>query len=152
MTSSFQPWLIQCLKRKFLKSFLELLELKCMAVEEKQLYLRGGSRPKIKPCLNMFEYWLNDSLSGNLVSFYIVSLVFKLLFSSRLGIIIRFVQVWNLFCNWTLSTRVTGETSELSASNARIIWGGCGGMLPGKIFENWTLGNAISCIPWIERN
>ena len=26
-----------------------------MAVEEKQLYLRGGSRAKIEPCLNMLE-------------------------------------------------------------------------------------------------
>ena len=53
MTTSIQPWLIQCLKRKFLKSFLQLLELNCMAVQEKQLYLREGSRPKIEPCLNM---------------------------------------------------------------------------------------------------
>ena len=37
------------------QSFLQLLELKCVAVEEKQLYLRGGSRPKIEPCLNMLE-------------------------------------------------------------------------------------------------
>ena len=27
-----------------------------MAVEEKQLYLRGGSRAKIEPCLKMLEY------------------------------------------------------------------------------------------------
>ena len=39
----------------FLESFLQLLDLKCMAVEEKQLYLRGGSRPKIEPFLNMPE-------------------------------------------------------------------------------------------------
>ena len=63
------------------------------------------------------DFWLNDFLSGNVVSFCRVSVVFKLLFPSRLGIIIRFVQVWN----WTLSTRVTGETSGLSAPNARII-------------------------------
>jgi len=56
VTTSIQPWLIQCLKRKFLRSFLQLLELKCMAVEEKQLYIRGGSRPKIEPCLNMLEF------------------------------------------------------------------------------------------------
>ena len=55
VTRSIQPWLIQCLKRKFLKSFLQLLELKCMVVEDKQLYIRGGSRPKIEPCLNMRE-------------------------------------------------------------------------------------------------
>ena len=53
--TSLQPWLIQRLERKFLESFLQLLELKCMAVEEKQLYLRGGSRAKIEPCLNMLE-------------------------------------------------------------------------------------------------
>ena len=56
VTRSIQPWLIQCLKRKFLKSFLQLLELKCMVVEDKQLYIRGGSRPKIEPCLNMLEF------------------------------------------------------------------------------------------------
>ena len=27
-----------------------------MAVEEKRFYLRGGSRPKIEPCLNMLEF------------------------------------------------------------------------------------------------
>ena len=26
-----------------------------MAVEEEQLYLRGGSRPKLEPCLDMLE-------------------------------------------------------------------------------------------------
>ena len=56
VTRSIQPWLIQCLKRKFLKSFLQLLELKCMVVEDKQRYIRGGSRPKIEPCLNMLEF------------------------------------------------------------------------------------------------
>ena len=28
-----------------------------MAIEEKELYLRGGLRPKIEPCLNMLEYY-----------------------------------------------------------------------------------------------
>ena len=28
-----------------------------MAVEEKQLYLRGGSRPTIEPCPYMLEYY-----------------------------------------------------------------------------------------------
>ena len=55
VTTSLQPQLIQRLERKFLESFLQLLELKCVAVEEKQLYLRRGSRPKIEPCLNMLE-------------------------------------------------------------------------------------------------
>ena len=59
VTTLIQPWLIQCLKRKFLKSFLQLLELNCMAVQEKQLYLREGSRPKIEPCLNMLEWYLS---------------------------------------------------------------------------------------------
>ena len=59
MTTLIQPWLIQCLKRKFLKSFLQLLELNCMAVQEKQLYLREESRPKIELCLNMLEWYLS---------------------------------------------------------------------------------------------
>ena len=46
-------------------------------------------------------------------------------------------------CNSTLSSSVTGETSGLSAPNAR------GAYCPRKKFENWTLGNAIPCIPWI---
>ena len=28
-----------------------------MAIEEKELYLRRGLRPKIEPCLNMLEYY-----------------------------------------------------------------------------------------------
>ena len=27
-----------------------------MVVEDKQRYIRGGSRPKIEPCLNMLEF------------------------------------------------------------------------------------------------
>ena len=38
-TTSIQPWLIQCLKIKFLERFLQLLELKCMAVEKKKTAL-----------------------------------------------------------------------------------------------------------------
>ena len=36
------------------------------------------------------------------------------------------------FCNWTLSTSVTEETSALSAPNARVIYGGSGALLPRK--------------------
>ena len=43
-------------ERKSLESFLQLLEFKCMALEEKPLYLRGGSIPKIEPCLDMLEF------------------------------------------------------------------------------------------------
>ena len=53
---------------------------------------------------------------------------------------------WGVCCNWTLSTSVTGETSGLSAPNA------FRSRLPRKKFGNRTVGNAISCIPWIERN
>ena len=60
VTTSLQPQLIQRLEGKFLESFLQLLELKCVAVEEEQLYLRegeggGGSKTKIEPCFNMLE-------------------------------------------------------------------------------------------------
>ena len=37
-----------------------------------------------------------------------------------------------IFCYWTLSTSVTGETSVLSAPNARVIKGGSGALLPRK--------------------
>ena len=53
---------------------------------------------------------------------------------------------YGFFCNSTLSSSVTGETSGLSAPNAR------GAYCPRKKFENWTLGNAILCISWIKRN
>jgi len=33
-----------------------------MAVEEKQLYLRGGARAEIEPCLNMLEDTLTTKL------------------------------------------------------------------------------------------
>ena len=45
---------------------------------------------------------------------------------------------YRVFCYWTLSTSVTGESSGLSASNARIIWGGGGrGIAPPE--KNWNL-------------
>ena len=66
------PLLIQRLERKFLKSFLQLLELKCMAVEEKQLYLRGGLRQKIEPCLNMLERLPSSTLPSTLTKFTVL--------------------------------------------------------------------------------
>ena len=46
---------------------------------------------------------------------------------------------YRVFCYWTLSTSVTGETCGLSASNARIIiMGGSRGMLPRKK-KHWNL-------------
>ena len=49
---------------------------------------------------------------------------------------------YRVFCYWTLSTSVTGETCGLSASNARIIiiggGGGSRGMLPRKK-KHWNL-------------
>ena len=55
------------------------------------------------------------------------------------------------FCNCT-KHRITVETSGPSARNARVIQGGPGACSPRKMFENLTLGNAISCIHWIERS
>ena len=46
---------------------------------------------------------------------------------------------YRVFCYWTLSTSVTGESSGLSASNARIIiMAGSRGMLPRKK-KHWNL-------------
>ena len=95
----------------------------------------------------LITYWLNDFLCDNLIPFCIVSLVFKLLFSSRLGIISRFVQVWN----WTLSTRVHWRNKRTVGPEYSNYIRGSGECSPRKMFENWTLRNAISCIPWIER-
>ena len=36
------------LRKKFPKSFKQLLELKCMAIEEKQFYLCGGGRMEMQ--------------------------------------------------------------------------------------------------------
>lgn len=71
----------------------------------------------------LITYWLiNDFLSGHEVSFCKVSV-------SGVGTSV-FIQTrdhhsfcpgMELFCIWTLSIRVTGETSGLSAPNPRII-------------------------------
>ena len=91
----------------------------------------------------LITYWLNDFLRGNLVSFCVFwSLNFC------------FIQTWygmECCCNWTLSTRLLEKQRTVSPECTNYI-GGAGGMFPRKNFENWTLGNAISCIPWIERN
>ena len=99
-------------------------------------------------------YWLNDFLSGNLVSFCSVSLVFKLLFHpdsvssfvlSRYGV---------FFCNCT-KHQITVETSRLSARNAWVIQGVRGHPHP-KIFLKigpsetpypaFTTSNAVTVI------
>ena len=46
---------------------------------------------------------------------------------------------YRVFCYWTLSTSVTGETSRISASNARIIWGGGGVQGHATPEKNWNL-------------
>ena len=57
MTTSLQPQLIQRLERKFLESFVQLLELKCMTVEEKTaLSSRGVETKKLShafTCLSL---------------------------------------------------------------------------------------------------
>ena len=104
----------------------------------------------------LITYSLNDFHSGYVVSFCIVSLVFKLLFSSRIMYILDHcfsvspfvLSTCGVFCNWKLSTSITGETSGLSAPNA------FRGMLPKKKIwkSSQTVGNAISSIRWIELN
>ena len=90
----------------------------------------------------LISYWLNDFLRGNLVSF-------SILWCSNFC----FIQTWyhHSFCLGT-KRKLIGETSGLSAPNAWIIYGVPGHVPPEKSFENWTLGNAISCIPRNERN
>ena len=86
----------------------------------------------------LITYWLNNFLSGNVVSFYSF-----FGFQTSVFIQTRYNQSlcpgMEFFLEPKLSNRVTGETS---GPNARIIWGGPGACSPGKIFENWTLGNA----------
>ena len=86
----------------------------------------------------LITYWLiNDFLSGHVVSFCKVSVN-----GVRTSVFIQtrdhhsFCPGMELFCIWTLSIRVTGETSGLSA-RIHELYRGCGGMLPRKIF--WKL-------------
>ena len=98
---------------------------------------------------HLFIKWINF-LSGYVVSFCIqVSLVSKLVFSTRITsrfwtTVSRYHQSfcprrYGVFCKWTLSTRVTGETSGRSAPNA------FRGMLPGK--KNLKIGRSETPYP-----
>ena len=72
-----------------------------------------------------------------------------------------FIQTWyhysfclgmECFRDWTLSTRLLEKQADCQL-RMHELYRGCGGMFPRKkSFENWALGNVISCIPWIERN
>ena len=80
----------------------------------------------------LITYWLNDFLSGNLVSFCIVSLAFKLLLHP--DSVSSFV--WSGmedFCNWALSTRLL-EKREDHQPRFRELYRGVWGMLPLKMF------------------
>ena len=96
----------------------------------------------------LMTYSLNEFLRGYFVSFCVVFLVFKLLFSSRItdrfldhcfSVSSFVLSRYRVFCYWTLSTSVTGETSGPSASNARIIWGVQGHAPPEKNNLNFDL-------------
>ena len=71
-------------------------------------------------------------------------------FSSPIDLIYNSIGM-EFFCNG-IKHQITVETSGLSARNAWVIQGGPGACSLRKMFENWTLGNAISCIRWIEDN
>ena len=77
---------------------------------------------------HLFTKWF---LSGNLVSFCCVSLVFKLLFHPDSVSSFVFVQVWSFFVT-ALSTRLT---SGLSARNAWVIQGVRGHAPPEKCLK-----------------
>ena len=71
-------------------------------------------------------------------------------FSSPIDLIYNSIGM-EFFCNG-IKHQITVETSGLSARNAWVIQGGPGACSLRKMFENWTLGNAKSCIHWIEDN
>ena len=79
-------------------------------------------------------YWLNDFLTGNLVSFCMVSSAFKLLLHpdsvSSFGLSRYRVSLGN----WTLSTRLLEKQAEYQP-RLHELYRGSGGMLPGKNFE-----------------
>ena len=92
----------------------------------------------------LITYWLNDFLSGNLVSFRIVSSVFKvLLHQDAVSSFVWYKYGVFFFPSLNINTISPDYTNFI---------GGPGACSPGKILENWTLWNAISCIPRIERN
>ena len=72
--------------------------------------------------------WLNDFLSGNCLDLYsFFGVQTSVFIESRYHFIlvsyhsVSFCPGMDFFCNWALSSRVTGETSGLSAPNVRII-------------------------------
>ena len=62
----------------------------------------------------LITYWLNDFLSGNLVSFRIVSSVFKLLLHpDAVSSFVWSRYLWSIFfCNLTLSTRLLEKQAD----------------------------------------
>ena len=101
----------------------------------------------------LITYWLiNDFLSGHVVSFCKVSVS-----GVRTSVFIQtrdhhsFCLGMELFCIWSLSTSYWRNKWTVSPESTNYI-GGAGACSPAKFFENWSLGNAISCIPWIERS
>ena len=57
--------------------------------------------------------------------------------------------------NWTLARLVSLQKQVYCQPRKHELYRGVRGHAhapPEKITENWTLGNDISCIPWIERN
>ena len=60
----------------------------------------------------LITYWLNDFLSGNLVSFCIVSSAFKLLLHPDLVSSFVWSRYGGFFCNWTLSSRLLEKRED----------------------------------------
>ena len=91
----------------------------------------------------LITYWLDDFPSGNLLLFCIISLVFKILLQTRsvssfvlsryggfLQLNINHQSCWRNKPECTNYIRGSGDDAALE-----------------KKFQNWTLGNAISCFP-----
>ena len=100
----------------------------------------------------LITYWLNDFLSGNLVSFRIVSSAFKLLIHP--DSVSSFV--WSRYGvffprHWTLSTRLLEKQADYQP-RLHELYRGVRGHAPWEKFWKIGLSETPSCIPWIKRD
>ena len=98
----------------------------------------------------LITFWLNDFLSGNLVSFYIVSSAFELLLHPDSVSSFVWSKYGGCFCNWKLSTRLLEKQIKQTISpDATNYIGGPRACSPGKILE---IGLSETSYPALPRS
>ena len=98
--------------------------------------------------IKLISQYLHKAKSDTLlVNFCIVSLVFKLLFLIQT----RYNQSLCSGMELNIKHQSYRRNKRAGSPECSNYIRSPGAYSHGKMFENWTLGNAISCIPWIER-